>query len=149
MRVDFYHLTLLPLEKALPRLLEKPYKAGMRVLTLVKNDDEKQLLDRTFWSYTTKFFLPHGTDDGIKPERQPILLSKTITSTNIPEVLASTGICPQLDTLPDSCNRILYMFDGDNSTALDEARNYWKTCSSAERHYFFQDKHAGWTEKQL
>lgn len=149
MRVDFYHLTLLPVEKALPRLLEKPYRAGLRVLTLVRDTEEKERLDSTFWSYTTKFFLPHGTDDGITPERQPILLSEKITTVNCPSVIASAGRCVSLQDMPQGCDRMLYMFDGANPTELSEARRYWKECDKAERRYFFQDKQSGWIEKSL
>lgn len=149
MRVDFYHLTFTSAAKTLPRLLEKPYRAGLRVLALARNEDEKALFDKEFWSYTTKFFLPHGTDDGMKPERQPVLIAAAVTDVNAPKAIACAGADIDLDALPEGCDRVLYMFDGTDEADLKNARAFWKRCEGVERHYFQQQKNAGWTEKQL
>jgi DNA polymerase-3 subunit chi len=146
MRIDFYRLSFLPLEKALPRLLEKAYEKRMNALVVTKDAEETEFLDRELWTYTTKFFLPHGTIRDNRPERQPVLIAEETVDTNRPAVVASTG--KPLAVLPPSCERLLYVFDGNDPNALQQAREYWKQAGGeeAERHYWQQDKAGKWAE---
>ena len=59
--VGFYHLTRSTLDEALPRLLEKAYAAGNRVLVRVGDPERLELLNRALWTYGKESFLPHGT----------------------------------------------------------------------------------------
>ena len=73
--IGFYHLTRSTLEEALPRLLEKAYAAGNRVLVRVGDAERLELLNRALWTYGKDSFLPHGTRADGFPEDQPIYLT--------------------------------------------------------------------------
>ena len=49
--INFYHLTTLPVGKALPKLLEKVISVG-NVLVNCPNEEEVKNLDSQMWTYT-------------------------------------------------------------------------------------------------
>jgi len=59
--VGFYHLTRAPLERALPRLLEKAREAGYRALVVAASEERVAALDALLWTYDPASFLAHGT----------------------------------------------------------------------------------------
>src|SRR3712207_2623148 len=73
MRIDLYHLTGTPLEKALPSICEKLLAGGGRLLVVT---DERQIepLDRQLWTYAPESFLPHGRAGAARQAEQPILI---------------------------------------------------------------------------
>src|SRR5690606_35835188 len=73
--ISFYHLTRQPLNKALPRLLEKVLAAGHRAVVLAGSDERVEDLDAALWTYDPDSFLPHGTRILGHAERQPIYLT--------------------------------------------------------------------------
>ena len=73
--VGFYHLTRSNLEAALPRLLEKAYAAGNRVLVRGSDPERLELLNRALWTYGKDTFLPHGGKGDGFAEQQPIYLT--------------------------------------------------------------------------
>lgn len=54
MQVDFYHLTQLPLERALPRIAERVVAGGGRLLVVAEHEEARQALDRCLWAYAPK-----------------------------------------------------------------------------------------------
>ena len=59
--IGFYHLTATPLEKALPKLLEKTLEAGERALVRVPSAERVGWLDGQLCTYDDRSWLPHGT----------------------------------------------------------------------------------------
>lgn len=122
--INFYHVTALPLEKALPRLLERAHKAGEAVLVLAENDQQRQQLNETLWTYTTKYFLPHGSHEDPNPAEQPIYLTEKHENVNHAGILAFVGMA-EPESL-EGYKRCLYMFDGNDARQLTHARSQWK-----------------------
>lgn len=148
MEISFYHLTVTPLEKATPALVERAYDAGLRVHVLC-NAARKAALDAALWTYHPRKFLPHGTDDDTKiaPERQPILISAELANLNSATVLAVTNGAEIADF--GSFERVLDIFDGNIDADLATARKRWKAYKEAGHslRYWFQDEKGKWQEK--
>ncbi len=124
MQINFYHLTASPLEKGLPRLLEKVHQAGMKSLVLVKDEERLAQLNQTLWSYTTKYFLPHGTKEDGFCEKQPIYLTIEFENPANANVLAMVdGAAPPS---LDGFEKAIYMFDGEDEQQVKTARTRWK-----------------------
>ncbi len=72
--IQFYHLTATPLERALPKLLEKAYGGGFKILLVAESDERVEQLNHLLWTYAQLSFLPHGSAKDGNVEKQPILL---------------------------------------------------------------------------
>ena len=122
--VQFYHLTATPLERALPKLVEKAYAAGFRTLLVAENDARVEQLNQLLWTYDPGSFLPHGSAKDGETARQPVLLSTAIETPNEAKLLLITdGRTP---SEPEKFERILDMFDGNDAPAVENARARWK-----------------------
>src|SRR5437870_3857428 len=73
-KVQFYHLTATPLERALPKLLEKALAGGFRVLLVAESEERIEQLNQLLWTYDPGSFLAHGSRKDGHAEEQPILL---------------------------------------------------------------------------
>jgi len=146
-QINFYHLTKLPVGKALPKLLEKVILSDKRVLVQLNNEGRVQLLNKEMWTYTTKFFLPHGAKgDGFESE-QPIYLTCANENANGATILAMVENST-VDNLNDF-EKCIYMFDGNDESQLQNARNHWKEFKSQghELTYWQQTAKGGWEAK--
>lgn len=143
--INFYHLTTLPLGKALPRLLERVHKAGERVFLLTENEKQTQSLNSDMWTYTTKYFLPHGAASDPYPEEQPVFLSEVFNNKNQATILAFT--CYAVPTHYDF-KKCLYMFDGNDADQTFFAREKWKEHKSNGHSlvYWQQTNKGSWEE---
>ncbi len=145
--IGFYHLRSSPLEKALPRLLEKVVESGHRALVMAGSPERIAWLDSTLWTYDPASFLPHGTERDGKPERQPIYLTAKAENPNAADVLVLIdGVEPE--HLP-AFARCLDMFDGGDEVAVEAARRRWKAWK-AEGHavtYWQQADGGRWERK--
>lgn len=124
----FYHLTATPLEATLPTLLIKARSAGWRVA--VRGRDELRLawLDDRLWE--GQGFLPHGLASAPHAEDQPILLT-TGAAANVASCMVSVDgadVTPEEVTASD---RTMILFDGNDATALQRAREQWKALTGA------------------
>ena len=72
--IGFYHLTVTPLERALPKLLERTLEAGKRAVVLASSDERVQALNGALWTYEDRSWLPHGAAADGYGEDQPIWL---------------------------------------------------------------------------
>ena len=145
--VGFYHLTRQPLDVVLPRLLEKAYGAGHRILVHCADAEQLKHLDQHLWIYEDSSFLPHGSDD---KALQPILLTTSQSDrANNPDLLAA------LDTLDleriGDFTRVLYLFeetDTDRLAAARKASAALKDRAGVMRTYWQQDERGRWEKKQ-
>ena len=69
----FYHLTTSPLERALPKLLEKSYSGGYRAVVLFDSNEQVERFNTLLWTYDPNSFLPHGSAE--EEGAHPILLT--------------------------------------------------------------------------
>ncbi|MDA0782295.1 MAG: DNA polymerase III subunit chi [Rickettsiales bacterium] len=145
--INFYHLTKLPVGKALPKLLEKAIMADKRVMVQLTDDIRVEQLNKEMWTYTTKFFLPHGAKgDGFEDE-QPIYLTASNENANGATILAMVENAT-IDNLNDF-EKCIYMFDGNDESQLKAARVHWKEFKSIghEVTYWQQTPKGGWEAK--
>jgi DNA polymerase-3 subunit chi len=125
--VSIYQLTTHPLEKVLPRILEKVYDGGLRALVLTDTNDHMKKLDSSLWTYSSGAFLPHGAD-GNKvqdPAENPIWISLGPVNKNDASVLVLTD--GRTLTNLSGYVRCVDIFDGNDPTALVSAQKRQET----------------------
>lgn len=61
MRVDFYHLQTQTLDDVLPKLLEKAYASGQKILVKIGTNERVEFINSLLWTYEESSFLPHGS----------------------------------------------------------------------------------------
>jgi DNA polymerase III subunit chi len=138
-RVDFYHLAAVPIERVLPSICEKVLAGGGRLL-VVAREPLLGRLDEQLWTYAPDSFLPHGRERG---EDQPVLLSEQVEAANGARNVALADGAWREEAL--GFDRIFYFFD---AASLEAARAAWRSLKGreeAEPHYW---KHADgrWVE---
>ncbi len=149
-RVGFYHLLHTPLEAALPRLLSKALKQGMRALVMAGTPERVKTLDGVLWTFDQGSFLPHGTAREGRAEAQPVYLTDTEENPNGAGLLVLTdGVEPAEPGFIDGFERCLDLFDGNDAQAVEAARARWKKLKDAghDLTYWQQTDRGGWEEK--
>ncbi len=125
--IQFYHLLTTPLERALPKLMEKAHGVGMRVV-VQGTSAQVASLDTALWTYNPNGFLPHGTAADPRPERQPIYLTDREENPNGAELLViADGRSIKASEPESGITRIFDMFDGGDESAVTQARARWKS----------------------
>ena len=115
--IGFYHLTRTPLERALPKLLEKVLGAGKRAVVRVGSDERVAFLNGALWTYDSASFLPHGTAKEGEALDQPIWLTADEENPNGAQILVLTDGAEAADV--DAFERCLEMFDGREQQAVE------------------------------
>ncbi len=148
-RIDFYHLQKQSLENVLPKLLEKAYSTGKKILVKIGNEERVEFLNTQLWTYDDQSFLPHGSRKDGNAEMQPIWLTSGDDNPNGAVFLFLTdGAAAEPGEL-EKFERVFNIFDGNAETALVQARAFWKTCKNAnyECFYWQQDDSGRWNQK--
>ena len=145
--VSFYHLQLWPLEKALPKLLEKTLEAGKRALVLVGSEPRAEQLNSVLWSYQQGSWLAHGSNKDGRPEDQPIWLSPEDENANGATYLFLTD--GSTSARVADYERCFELFDGNDQAQVSAARERWKAYKEAGfgLKYLQQTESGGWQEK--
>lgn len=146
-QIGFYHLLKLPLDQALPKLLEKAVAAGHRVVVRAGSDARVEHLNSRLWTYSEESWLPHGAAEDGEPQMQPIWLTAAEDNPNGAKVLViCDGAAP---ASLDGYDRCLDLFDGNDPDAVQAARERWKGWKAAghELVYYQQTERGGWEEK--
>lgn len=142
--VSFYHLQRTPLERALPKLLEKVLESGNRAIVMAGSSDRVASLNAALWTYEQRSFLPHGGPDDGHAALQPIYLTAAQENPNGATVLVLVDGVDH-GRIGDF-ERCLDIFDGNDPEALEAARSRWRT-RAAEGYavtYWQQSPDAGW-----
>jgi DNA polymerase-3 subunit chi len=144
--VGFYHLTRSSLEAALPRLLEKAYAAGHRVLVRGSDPERLELLNRAMWTYGMDTFLPHGGKGDGFVDQQPIYLTLDVANPNRATVLTLVEGAQAPDLA--SFDRCLDLFDGGDAAAVEAARDRWREVLEQGHGavYWQETERGGWTK---
>ncbi|MDB5679583.1 DNA polymerase III subunit chi [Sphingomonas bacterium] len=143
MQVDFYHLTVTPLERALPQIAEKVVRSGGRLLIVSDNQAQRGAIDRLLWNYSPESFLPHaqtGDDDAA----QPVLIAAESASTNQAANIALIDGQWRDEAL--GFDRAFHFFDAER---IAEARAAWKALADhdgIERRYWKQNDAGKWEQ---
>lgn len=147
MRVDFYHLQKWPLERALPQILEKVRQAGHKAVVMAASVERLESLSNALWTGDPNSWLAHGSAKDGSAAEQPIWLTDSEENPNDATVLVLTDGMAATDL--SGYTRCLDMFDGNDPTAVQSARERWKQASAEdhELHYWQQTDRGGWEEK--
>lgn len=145
--VGFYHLQRLPLERALPKLLEKVLERGHRAVVLAASRERVDALNGVLWTYEERSWLPHGATGDNHPEAQPIWLTTTEENPNEADVLVVVdGAAPSFAA---DFARVVDMFDGRDQSAVAAARERWKHYKGLglQLTYWQQTDSGGWQKQ--
>ena len=144
MKVDFYHLTVQPLDRVLPMLAEKVLASGARLLVVAEDGPARTHLDKLLWSYAADSFLPHAQIGGEGDAEQPILIAADVNAANgARNILLADGIWRD-DAL--DFDRAFHLFDEES---LRPARAAWKALAGregVERRYWRQNEAGRWEQ---
>ncbi|MEM7025495.1 MAG: DNA polymerase III subunit chi [Pseudomonadota bacterium] len=121
--VGFYHLTRSALEPALGRLLERVLENDLRAVVRASSAERVESLNRALWQFGRDSFLPHGTRSDGHVEEQPVFLTDGDENPNGSGVLV---LVDGAEADPQSFDRCLYMFDGNDEQAVQRARDLWQ-----------------------
>ncbi|MBL0941213.1 MAG: DNA polymerase III subunit chi [Alphaproteobacteria bacterium] len=145
--VSLYHLTTIPLERVLPKLLEKIIASGKRSLVLAASEERVEMLNNALWTYAAGSFLPHGSSKDGFPEHQPIWLSANPDPLNGATIVVLTESvdAPALENF----ERCIDIFDGldDDATALAKKRIQHYNNNGHNITYWQQDSKGVWEKK--
>jgi len=122
--IGFYHLTTSPLERALPRLLEKILETKKRAVIMCSSEERLNFLNGILWTLGKLSFIPHGSHKEGFAEDQPIWLTLQDENPNGAQLLILTdGAESPSISIYDRC---LDLFDGNDEGAVLQARERWK-----------------------
>jgi DNA polymerase III subunit chi len=144
--VGFYHLRTTPLERALPRLLERALAEGLRVVVMAGSEERVLALDTLLWTYREDSFLPHGTKRDGPPARHPVFLTAADENANAATMLVLVdGV---RSARIDSFGRVCDMFDGNDEEALAAARQRGREAKAAGHALvYWQQTETGWEKR--
>ncbi len=145
--IGFYHLVRTPLEKALPKLLERVLESGARAVVMAGSEERVETLAALLWTYHPNSFLPHGSARDGRPEQQPIWLTGQDENPNGASILVLTDGA-QSEHLAEYA-RCLEIFDGGDPDAVSRARERWRDYKEVGHSltYWQQTESGGWEKK--
>jgi len=147
----FYHLERTSLDQVLPGLLTKTLERGWRARVEVGSKERAEALSAQLWTFRDDAFLPHGTLTDGHAEAQPILLAEDGPDYNKADVLfvVDAASLPLAAERLSRFTRTMIIFDGNDSTALEQARAQWRTAKAADISvsYWQQSAEGRWEKK--
>ncbi|WP_052045794.1 DNA polymerase III subunit chi [Candidatus Paracaedibacter symbiosus] len=126
MEVSFYQLLKTPLEKALPKLVEKIYQGGYRVLIVCESQERVEALNTVLWTFSPGAFVPHGYEGD--PKHQPIWLTTELKNVNEATLVIITNGAYVESSEFEKC---LDVFDGNDELSLKRARDRYTKYKNA------------------
>ena len=144
--IGFYHLTRTGLDATLPKLLGRTLEAGERAVVRCGSAERLAALDTALWLCADPPWLPHGTATTGQADLQPIWL------TTGPDVPNGAGFLFLVDGAgaTDLANfrRVFDLFDGNDPTVVQQARERWRLAKSAGHDLsYWQQTPRGWEKK--
>jgi DNA polymerase III subunit chi len=146
--IVFYHLKGQSLEQVLPSLLQRSLERGWRVTVQGATDERIAALDAHLWTWRDDAFLPHGTWREAGATEQPILLTTNDDNPNGAAVrFLVEGASMPAD--PSIYQRVVLLFDDDDSDAVEQARTRWSEAKTAgfDVTYWQPDENGRWQRK--
>jgi DNA polymerase III subunit chi len=127
--VLFYHLERQPLERVLPSLVVRTLARGWRAVVQAGSEERVEALDTLLWTYSEESFLPHGTRKDGNIAEQPVFLTIEDVNPNGATVRFLVDGADLADLA--GYERIVYLFDGNDESAVARAREQWKSAKGA------------------
>jgi DNA polymerase-3 subunit chi len=111
--------------------------------------ERTEALDAHLWTYTDDSFLPHATWRAGDAQDQPIILSVeegNPNRANVRFLIDNAG----LPADSESYDRLVLVFNGDDTEALAAARENWTACKARgfEVTYWQADERGRWHRRQ-
>ena len=144
MQVDFYHLTVTPLDRALPSIAQRVVASGGRLLVVSDDATQRAAIDRLLWTFAADSFLPHGQAGSEDDAVQPVLIGEAPVPVNAARNIALIDGQWRDEAL--DFDRAFHFFDGER---IVEAREAWKSLATrdgVERNYWKQDDNGRWSK---
>jgi DNA polymerase III subunit chi len=126
--------------------LERALKDGYRVLVMAGSAERVEHLNQLLWTYEDASFLPHGSARDGNAERQPIFLAASEGNPNHATmlVLVDGAQGAALETYQRVCD----MFDGNDQTAVEDARRRWREAKAAGHSLtYWEQTDGGWVKR--
>ena len=145
--IGFYHLQKWPLERALPKLLEKILDAGKRAVVVAGSEERVEALNALLWTYDPNSFLPHGSArDGNALEQQVWLTAEGENPNGADFLVLTDGAASDHVANFERC---FELFDGNDDAAVAGARRRWTAYNEAGHTvtYHQQTDRGGWEKK--
>ena len=144
--IGFYHLLSTPLERALPRLLERARAQGYRIVVRAASDERIEHLNALLWTYDDASFLPHGSARDGNAANQPIWLTDRDENPNDATMLVLVDGTEAVDL--SAFSRCADLFDGSDPDAVAAARERWRRAKAAGHTLtYWQQTGTGWERK--
>jgi DNA polymerase-3 subunit chi len=135
-----------PLERALPRLLERALKEGHRAVVLAGSGERVEHLNQLLWTYDDASFLPHGSARDGNAARQPVYLTAEEANPNGAGMLVLIDGAEAKDLA--GFQRICDMFDGNDEAAVEAARQRWRAAKAAGYALtYWEQTPSGWVKR--
>ena len=148
-QVSMYELTVTPLEKTLPKLMEKVFESGKNSIIMASSEDRVENLNNILWTFSTLTFLPHGSKKDGFADLQPIWLTTQQENPNEATVMVLTDGAQHCDL--EKFERCLDIFDGSEEDGVSKAHQRIQEYI-AQGHtvaYWKQDLKGKWESKEL
>jgi DNA polymerase-3 subunit chi len=144
--IGFYHLLSMPLERALPRLLERARANGYPVVVRCGSAERVAQLDTVLWTYEEASFLAHGSARDGAAARQPIWLTEHDENPNRATMLVLVDGIEAGDLA--SFARCADLFNGNDDNAVAAARERWRRARAAGHELtYWQQTGTGWERR--
>jgi len=144
--IGFYHLLSMPVERALPKLLERACAQGHRVVVRAGSSERVEHLNAALWTYEDAAFLPHGSVRDGNPVLQPIWLTHIDENPNGASMIVLVD-GTEMDDF-SAFARCADMFDGNDTAAVEAACSRWRRARQAGHSVtYWQQTAAGWEQK--
>ena len=144
--IGFYHLTSTPLERALPKLLERARAQGHPIVVRACSAERVAQLDAILWTYDEASFLPHGSARDGNPAAQPIWLTEGQENPNRATMLVLVD-GPEAGDL-SAFARCADLFDGEDPAAVEAARLRWRRAREAGHELtYWRQTASGWERR--
>ena len=144
MRVDFYHLTVTPLERVLPKIADKVVSGGERLLVVSAQEAQRDLLDQALWAFSPESFLPHAQAGRGEDSLKPILIGEGAEAANGASNIALADGVWREEALGFA--RTFHFFSEDEIAAARTAWRQLGDVDGVERRYWKQNERGGWDQ---
>ncbi len=144
--IGFYHLLSTPLERVLPRLLERARAEGHAIVVRAGTAERVAHLDALLWTYDEASFLPHGTARDGNAAAQPIWLTDGDENPNRASMLVLVDGVDPGDV--SGFIRCADIFNGNDDSAVAAARGRWRRAREAGHSLsYWQQTGTGWERR--
>jgi len=131
------------LYKTICQLVEKSYQSSLKITILVPNVEVQEELNKILWTYTRKYFIPHGSQLDPYPEKQPIYITDRLENPNNASVLMIIAPTEMQVILADT----QYIENFQRIITVYEVLENLPTITNSSVDYYMQNPTGGWAKR--